>query len=124
MLGDEAQVVDAFCDWLSGRGWAVQREVSFVDVLAIRDGRRIFAEAKGRTTSPGLDVDTMYGQLLRRVPGDAVGHDTFAVVVPEVAAPFAERVPGEVRRILNIHIYAVAEGGAVRYVGDGPDPSE
>lgn len=86
--------------------------------------RRIYAEAKGRTTSPGLDVDTMYGQLLRRVPGDAVGHDTFAVVVPDVAVGFAERVSVEVRRALNIHIYAVAEDGAVSYVGDGPDPAE
>lgn len=95
---------------------------AFVDVLAERGGHRIFAEAKGSTTSPGLDVDTLYGQLLRRVPPDAVGRDTFAVVVPEVAVKFAERVPVQVRRSLNIHIYGVSEDGTVRYVGDGPDP--
>ena len=44
------------------------REVGFVDVVARKDGATAYAEAKGGTTSPGLDVDTMYGQLLRRTP--------------------------------------------------------
>jgi hypothetical protein len=123
LRGDEGRVVDAFCAWVEAHGWAIEREVSYVDVLATRNGRRIFAEAKGRTTSPGLDVDTMYGQLLRRVPGEAIGRDTFAVVLPDVAVRFAERVPAEVRQVLNIHIYGVAEDGTVRYVGDGPDPA-
>ena len=123
MRGDEARVVDAFCAWLEARGWGIEREVSFVDVVATRDGRRIFAEAKGRTTDPGLDTDTLYGQLLRRVPGDAVGRDVFAVVVPDGAVRFAERVPAEVRRVLNIHVYGVAEDGTVTYTGDGPDPA-
>ena len=30
----------------------------FMDVAARRDGATIFAEAKGRTAAPGLDVDT------------------------------------------------------------------
>jgi hypothetical protein len=124
LIGDEARIVDVFCAWLEMRGWTIEREVAFVDVLASRDVRRIFAEAKGRTTSPGLDVDTMFGQLLRRVPGDAVGRDTFAVVVPDVAVRFVERVPLEVRRTLNIHVYAVSENNTVLYVGDGPDPAE
>jgi hypothetical protein len=64
--GDEARVVDAFVTWLDQNGWAVQREVNFVDVFATRGEERIYAEAKGSTTSPGLDADTMYGQLLRR----------------------------------------------------------
>lgn len=123
MIGDEARVVEAFCAWLEARGWSVEREQAFVDVLATRGADRIFAEAKGRTTSPGLDVDTLYGQLLRRLPGDAVGRDVFAVVVPDVAVRFAERVPAEVRAALNIHVYGVAENGAVSYVGKGPDPS-
>lgn len=121
--GDEARVVEAFCSWLEARGWSVEREQEFVDVVAIRGGRRILAEAKGRTASPGLDVDTLYGQLLRRVPGDAVGRDVFAVVVPDVAVRFAARVPAEVRAALNIHIYGVAEHGSVSYAGSGTDPS-
>jgi hypothetical protein len=30
----------------------------------------LYAEAKGRTAAIGLDVDTLYGQLLRRMPAD------------------------------------------------------
>ena len=45
----------------------VRREVNFVDVYAERGDERLYAEAKGPTTSPGLDVDTLYGQLLRRM---------------------------------------------------------
>ena len=60
-------MIVAFCAWLQSEGWSVEREVSFVDVLACHDGVTLYAEAKGRTTSPGLDVDTMYGQLLRRM---------------------------------------------------------
>jgi len=56
-----------FCAWLERERWSVEREVSFVAVLARRDGVTLYAEAKGRTTSLGLDVDSRYGQLLRRM---------------------------------------------------------
>jgi hypothetical protein len=36
MRGDEERIVDAFCLWLERQGWAIQREVEFVDVLADR----------------------------------------------------------------------------------------
>ncbi len=123
MIGDEARIVDAFCQWLVTRGWHTQPELDYVDVVATRGDRRIFAEAKGRTTCPGLDVDTLYGQLLRRVPRSAIGHDILAVVVPDVVKKFAERVPIEVRRVLNIHIFTVSELGSVQCVGDGLDPT-
>ena len=67
MRGDEARVVAAFCCALELDGWDVTPEVDFVDVVARRDGATIVAEVKGRTAAPGLDVDTMYGQLLRRM---------------------------------------------------------
>jgi hypothetical protein len=66
--GDEARVAAAFSAWLTEQGWQVRTEVEHVDVLAEREGVRLFAEAKGITSSPGLDVDTAYGQLLRRMP--------------------------------------------------------
>lgn len=67
MRGDELRVVDAFVAWLQGQGWTVSREVQHVDIYAERDAERLYAEAKGRTTAPGLDVDTLYGQLLRPI---------------------------------------------------------
>src|SRR4051794_5503992 len=63
--GDEARVVDAFCRWLEAEGWSTTPEVEFADALAERGSERLYIEAKGRTSSAGLDVDTLYGQLLR-----------------------------------------------------------
>jgi hypothetical protein len=116
--GDEARIVQAFCAWLEGEGWQVEREVAFVDVVATRDGVRLYAEAKGRTTSPGLDVDTMYGQLLRRMPADDLESHHFAVVVPDVALPAALRVPQRVRTLLGIKVFAVDANNQVAEVTD------
>lgn len=101
----------AFCSWLESEGWSVEREVTFVDVLAKRDGVRLLCEAKGRTTSPGLDVDTMYGQLLRRMTTDK--SDRYAVVIPSSAVGAALRVPEHVRELLRIDVYTVDEAGTV-----------
>ena len=116
MRGDEDRVVAAFADWLTGQGWRVDREVDFVDVYAERGNDRLYAEAKGRTTERGLDLDILYGQLLRRMPPDEVGHARFAVVVPDVLLRHAQRVPARVRAALNIDIYTVREDGSVQLI--------
>lgn len=114
--------MSAFCAFLEENGWEVQQELDFVDVAATRAGITLLAEAKGRTSSPGLDVDTLYGQLLRRIPGSAVGVAMLAVVVPDVAIKFALRVSAEVRRALGIHVYSVDQAGTVTHIGEYPDP--
>lgn len=111
--GDEERVVAAFCAWLTEQGWTVTREVDFVDVLAERPGQRLLAEAKGRTASTGLDVDTMFGQLLRRM-GDPDDHTRYAAVVPLNALPAVQRVPGHVRDLLRIDVFTVDETGVVQ----------
>jgi len=117
MRGDEARVVEAFCAFLEADGWRVTREVQFVDVVAHRDGTTIYAEAEGRTAGPGLDVDTMYGQLLRRMGDEPRPGTRYAVVVPDTALPSAERVPTWVRSRLGIDVYAVHEDGRVELHG-------
>jgi hypothetical protein len=112
MRGDEARVVAAFMDWLRHDGWTVDGEVDFVDVFAHRGGQRLYAEAKGRTASTGLDVDTMYGQLLRRMKDPASGA-RYAVVVPTVGVQAALRVPAWVRERLDLDVYEVDDQGAV-----------
>ena len=82
-------------------------------MLATRGEGVMYVEAKGRTTDPGLDIDTMYGQLLRRMPGEEVGSAIFAVVVPDVALKAANRVSERVRELLRIRIYGVTEDGSV-----------
>jgi hypothetical protein len=113
MRGDEARVVVAFHAHLEREGWSVTREADFCDLVAVRDGSRLFVEAKGRTTAPGLDIDTMYGQILRRMPFDDDSAARFAVVVPDVAARAALRVKRRVRELLRIDIYTVSEAGEV-----------
>jgi len=113
MKGDEVRVVDAFQLWLEGEGWAVTREAQFCDVMATRGPEVIYAEAKGRTAALGLDVDTMYGQLLRRMTPVKVDLVRYAVVVPAEARAAALRVPQRLRRLLSIDVYTVDLAGWV-----------
>ena len=117
MRGDEGRVVELFCTALERDGWTVTREVEFVDVVARKDGATIYAEAKGRTAAPGLDVDTMYGQLLRRMRSEDESNTRYAVVVPDIALAAAKRVPTWVRSRLGIDVYAVYEDGRVELHG-------
>ena len=107
--------MNAFCDHLQGDGWHVRREVGFVDVLATRGAQTLCVEAKGRTSATGLDVDTLYGQLLRRVP-EELSDALLGVVVPDVALDAALRVPEWVRNKLRIHIWAVSDEDHVQLV--------
>lgn len=110
--GRESEVVADFVRWLEADGWTATTEVDWVDVVAERDGVRLIGEAKGITTSPGLDTDTMMGQLLRRMTDD---DETirYAVIVPEKVVPAVLRVPERVRRMLRIEVFGVAEDGSV-----------
>lgn len=112
VFGDEARVVDAFCAWLERDGWTVRREVKFVDVVAQRGEEYLYAEAKGRTAAIGLDVDTLYGQLLRRMPDDS-GTARYGVVVPTAAVKAALRVPEWARQRLRIDVFEVTDNGEV-----------
>jgi hypothetical protein len=113
MKGFEVRVVDALQLWLEGECWVVTREVQFCDVMATRGPEVIYAEAKGRTAALGLDVDTMYGQLLRRMPAEKVDLVRYAVVVPAEARAAALRVPPRVRQLLGIDVYTVDPAGWV-----------
>ncbi len=90
--------------------------MEYADVVATRAGRTLYAEAKGRTSEPGLDADTMYGQLLRRMGSKDDPAVTYAVVVPDTALSAAQRVPAWVRARLRIDLYVVAEDGKVAQV--------
>lgn len=119
MRGDERRVVDAFCAWLRENGWQAETEVAFADVVATRGDERMHAEAKGRTAAPGLDVDTLYGQLLRRMRPEELANPRtrFGVVVPEGPGRTAAlRVPSEVRARLRVDVYVVYEDGRVEPV--------
>jgi hypothetical protein len=85
----------------------------YADVVARRGTEVLIAEVKGKTTSPGLDVDTAaYGQLLRRMTDRSSG-TRYALVLPTAIKNAATRVPDDVRRVLRIDIWTVDESGAV-----------
>lgn len=116
----EREVVDHFRRWLERDGWHVELEVAWVDVVATRDDRCIIAEAKGTTSSPGLDVDTAYGQLLRRMRVDEA--TTYAIVVPIASLRAARRVPPHVLAALRIAVFSVSDDGTVTHeAGPAPD---
>ncbi|MDT0166474.1 hypothetical protein Q9R32_12995 [Actinotalea sp. AC32] len=125
--GDEARVVAAFCRWLASEGWTeIETEKAYCDVVARRDRVRLFAEVKGRTSSPGLDVDTLYGQLLRRAPVVDEADVRLGVVIPVGLRAAALRVPATTRGSLRISVFLVDDSGAVTVIapGTGPDRME
>jgi Holliday junction resolvase len=67
--GSEAPVERAFKRWLQEAGWTLIDEAGlWADVIAQRGEERLIGEVKGYTAgSTGLDIDTMFGQLLRRM---------------------------------------------------------
>ena len=95
-------------------GWRPAARAEFLDVLARRGDRSLYAEVKGATSSIGLDVGTAYGQLLRRMPSFEDERVRYALVVPERAESAALRVPARIREALRIDVYVVTADGAVR----------
>jgi hypothetical protein len=116
----ERRVVDAFVAWLQSQGWRTWTEVNYLDVLAERNGQWLRAEAKSHTgDSAGLDVDTAFGQLLRRMDEVDDPDVRYAIVVPPASSGKAIRVPARIRELLRIDVYvADPDTGAVRVASE------
>ncbi len=106
-------MVTAFAAHLEQQGWEVRLEVDHCDLVATRPGETLYAEAKGRTTAIGLDVDTLFGQLLRRMKPVKSAGDQYAVVVPLEAGAAVRRVPERVRSALGIRVFLVSPDNTV-----------
>ena len=116
MRGDEARVARDFAGWLSSQGWTVRTDADFVDIVAEKDGRRLYVEVKGASAAPGLDVDTAIGQLVRRMPSEADQSVSFALVVCDepLSVEAGVRAPQRILDLLGMALYAVDEDGGVR----------
>ncbi len=90
-----------FAGWLSSQGWGLRTDEDVVDIVAENDGRRLYVEVKAATATPGLDVDTAIGQLVRRMPSEADQSVSFALVVRDEprSVEAARRAP---QRILDL----------------------
>ena len=112
----EPEVQAKFVAYLIERGWDVSTQnADHADLIARRGAERLVAEVKGHTSSPGLDVDTAYGQLLRRMTDDNCDSE-FALVVPESLEGSVVRVPGRVRRQLGVEVWLVPDSGEPRRI--------
>lgn len=111
--GSEAPVERAFKAWLEREGWRIVHEPgSWADVIAVRGEERLVGEVKGYTGSnSGIDVDTMFGQLLRRMELGAA--TTWAVIVPTRTLTAVLRVPIDVRRRLGVRLFEVRDDDSV-----------
>lgn len=115
----EAEVQAAFVLYLMERGWDPRtNNANYTDVIATRGAERLLAEVKGDMTATGIDVDTAYGQLLRRMDGDEA--TDYALVVPERARAAALRVSDAVRRRLDITVFVVDDLGRVHHLENCP----
>ena len=105
-----------FAGWLSSQGWTVVTDSDVVDIVAEKDGHRLYAEVKGESTVPGLDVDTAIGQLVRRMPSEPDQSVLFALVVRDEpgSVEAAVRAPQRILDLLGMALYAVDAGGVVR----------
>lgn len=105
---EERRVVNTFVRYLESQGWVVDTEVNYLDVLARREGEELRAEAKSDTKeNSGLDIDTMFGQLLRRMGEEVDPSVRYAVVVPPSCVRKVERVPQRILDLLRIEIISV-----------------
>ena len=116
----EAEVEDVFAYHLRREGWVVSVEAKhkqdYIDVLAKHpDGTVLIAEVKGETKkeNAGVDVDVLYGQILRRMKSDHAEGTRYALVVPEMLIPALERVDHSIRAKLNLEVFIVKPTGEV-----------
>ena len=111
--GSESPVELAFKRWLESQGWRLTNEArSWADIIAERGNERLIGEVKGHTGgNTGLDIDTMFGQLLRRMTPDAA--TTWAVIVPTRSLAAVLRVPIDVRKRLGIRVFEVRDNDEV-----------
>ncbi|MEV8588955.1 hypothetical protein AB0424_18690 [Streptomyces sp. NPDC051180] len=115
---DEDRVVDTFRTWLLAEGWTpVDPTDRWTDLEAVRGEQRLICEAKGRTSEKGIDADTGYGQLLRRMTIQDPA-TRYALVVPSSSVKAATRVPVHVRQLLRVDVYEVTDDNRVRQLPD------
>lgn len=114
-LMKEADVLARFAAYLDREGWEVpltpRGDSPDVDARHRETGRRLVAEVKGHTAEPGLDTDTAYGQLLRRMGTEPEPATRYALVMPESLRGKAERVPAHVRETLRVELWLVSDDG-------------
>lgn len=122
-----ADVQRAFEAYLLERGWDLHAEpgdhAGIAGIEAHRGAQRLIGEVRGTASSPGPDVDTGYGRLLRRM-SSAHEDATYALIAAVGLTRLMERVEVAVRRGLGIGLFVVDDLGRVHRVRTDQDASE
>lgn len=96
-------------------------EEGYPDLICLceKSGTKWIIEAKGETTSIGLDFRTGLGQLVQRMDEEA----NYAIAVPEIPqfVKQCSAIPERIRTCLNIHIIFVDARGNIRIVFPNED---
>lgn len=109
----ENEILAAFLTWASNNGFEEEAVRGHEDAVITDHHGIVIVEAKGTTKSAGTDVDTLYGQLLRRMHQHHPISTRYAAVVPDTALDAALRVDDRVREQLRIDVYSVGPDGTV-----------
>ena len=80
------------------------------DIIAAKDGRRIFVELKGDSKAPDVDLGTALYQILRFMGG---GPDEYALALSEKYRRYAENCRYAVKK-LGLRIYLVRDTGEIQ----------
>lgn len=113
--GSEAPIEAAIRRHLQAEGWIVDEWLknTGVHIVARTGERTLLVEVKGNTgVNSGLDVQTLYGQILERM-GDPA-HE-YALGYPTAVRTKIDRVPTAIQKLLGLTFFEVDERGRVTH---------
>ena len=102
--------------YFKDRGYRIIQE-GYTDLVCVYEetGRKWVVEAKGKTTSIGLDFRTGLGQLVQRMNNPEIN---YAIAVPKIDQFINQcsQLSKWVRTSLNIHLLFIDDQGKVQIV--------
>lgn len=124
----DAEVREAVADWLSARGFEVEREPGgggALDLVARRDGDVLACEALGggkHTAVPRNALPSALGRLVERL---GRGHAIYGLAMPDLPSlrsAFA-KLPASLRGEMRLHAFFVRRDGAGSHSVAAVDPA-
>lgn len=112
---NEGFVQNAIESYFNSLGYSRQ-DVQHVDLVCINvKNERWVIEAKGETSSIGVDFNTGLGQIIKRMD-DSISN--YAVAVPNISKFIYQinQVPNRVCKLLNLHWILVDEDGTIEII--------
>ena len=110
----EAELFPHVLNFLEDSGYQILEEnrghKPGADIIAVKNGRKLFLELKGDSQAPDVDLGTALYQIMRFI-GD--GHDEYALALSEKYRRYAENCRHAVKK-LGLRIYLVRNNGEIQ----------